>query len=87
MNPTKRYEAIFQIFDGKWMDYDRQTVHQPDAAISGIRARQSHTGKAFRARVEDWSDSQCDPDIYYGDWDKTKLSPSAQHNGVFKLIG
>lgn len=83
----RRYEAIFQInHDGVWMDYVRHTVPHPDDATADARMLARKTGRPFRVRVEDWSDKYPDPDVYYGDWDKSLPSPAAQKNGVFKPI-
>lgn len=83
----KNFQAIYQINDaGDWLDYVRLHVQRPDDAISNAKILQKETGKPVRARVEDWSDKSRDPDVYYGDWDKSRLSPAAQSTGVFKPI-
>lgn len=83
----KNYQAIYQInHDGTWMDYYRQGIPHPDDAMTDIRLLERKEGKRFRARVEDWSDRNAGPDIYYGDWDKSQLSPAAQSTGVFKDV-
>lgn len=83
----KNYQAIYQInHDGTWMDYARLGVSHPDDAMADIRSMERANGKRFRARVEDWSDKSPDPDVYYGEWDKSQLSPAAQQNGVFKPV-
>lgn len=83
----KNYQAIYQInHDGTWMDYVRLGVSHPDDAMAYIRSMERANGKRFRARVEDWSDKSHDPDVYYGEWDKSQLSPAAQQNGVFKPV-
>lgn len=85
----KRYEAIFQskFEDGKWLDYVRHTVPHPDDAMADIRLIARHTGRPCRAWVEDWSDEHPhEPNVYYGDWDKSQLSPAAQQTGVFKPV-
>ena len=84
---TKNYQAIYQInHDGTWMDYQRLPVPHPDDAMADIRLLKRNTGKPIRARVEDWSDKGREPDVYYGDWDKSLLSPAAQQNGIFKAV-
>lgn len=85
----KRFEAIFQIKneDGVWRDWGRQTVSTPDDAMADIRLLERKEGRRFRAHVEDWSDKgPHDPNIYYGDWDKSQLSPAAQSTGIFKPV-
>lgn len=82
----KNYQAIFQVKAGtRWLDYVRQPVDRPDDAIANIRLLERQTGDPFRASVEDWSDGGTrEPTIYYGDWNKSELSPAAQENGIFK---
>jgi hypothetical protein len=83
----KNFQAIYQInHDGVWMDYVRLGVRQPDDCISHARLLERENGKPFRVRVEDWSDRNAHPDVYYGDWDKAMLSPAAQSTGVFKPL-
>jgi hypothetical protein len=84
--PMKNYQAIFQIQtpDGEWLDYVRNPVRRPDDAPTNMSLLAKQTGRKFRVSVEDWSDEfPRDPTIYYGDWDKSKLSPAAQDTGVF----
>lgn len=80
-----RIEAIYQINnDGVWMDYFRQTEQKVEDAKAVIRHMAHTSGKPFRARVEDWSeDGPRFATIYYGDWDKSQLSPAAQDDGIF----
>lgn len=87
MTNRKNYQAIYQILtDGSWLDYVRQGVPHPDDCMSDVRLLERRTGKRFRASVEDWSDEGREPTVYYGDWDKSLLSPAAQRNGIFKTV-
>jgi hypothetical protein len=83
----KNYQAIYQILsDEKWLDYARDSVDVPDDAIPTVRMLARSTGKRARVSVEDWGDFPRDATIYYGEWDKSQLSPAAQETGVFKPV-
>jgi hypothetical protein len=84
---SKNYQAIYQInFAGVWMDYAREGVMHPDDVMANIRMLERREDEKFRARVEDWSDKNRDPDIYYGDWDKSQLSPAVQDTAIFRDV-
>lgn len=86
----KNLQAIIQMNygpdNGGWLDYVREQVADIDEAADRCAHYRRSTGRTVRARVEDWSDGSHEPNVFLGEWDRSKLSPADQKNGVFRDI-